>query len=291
MAGLGIIDYLIIALGAVSLIVWMIFYTKGKKHNSMFDVLEEKEYPLKEIYGLGYAVLETIKYNYKSKGDRKLRQQLDVLYGSKYCEYYLRVIHSQQITMAMTVLVIAFALYGLSSEILALIVGLVFAGLAYYYFGTVTAKKILKRSEELLHDFSEVVSKLALLTNAGMILREAWQEVAYGGEGVIYTEMQTAVNEMNNGVADVDAIYNFGTRCIIPEIKKFTSTIIQGMTKGNSELTAMMQEQSKEVWQLKKQLVRREGEKAASKLLIPICIMFVGILIMILIPIFTNLGA
>ena len=291
MAGLGIVDYLIIALGAISLIVWMIFYMKGKKHNSMFDVLEEKEYPLKEIYGLGYAVLETIKYNYKSKGDRKLRQQLDVLYGSKYCEYYLRVIHSQQITMAMTVLVIAFALYGLSSEILALIVGLVFAGLAYYYFGTVTAKKILKRSEELLHDFSEVVSKLALLTNAGMILREAWQEVAYGGEGVIYTEMQTAVNEMNNGVADVDAIYNFGTRCIIPEIKKFTSTIIQGMTKGNSELTAMMQEQSKEVWQLKKQLVRREGEKAASKLLIPICIMFVGILIMILIPIFTNLGA
>ena len=291
MAGLGIVDYLIIALGAISLIVWMIFYMKGKKHNSMFDVLEEKEYPLKEIYGLGYAVLETIKYNYKSKGDRKLRQQLDVLYGSKYCEYYLRVIHSQQITMAMTALVIAFALYGLSSEILALVVGLVFAGLAYYYFGTVTAKKILKRSEELLHDFSEVVSKLALLTNAGMILREAWQEVAFGGEGVIYTEMQTAVNEMNNGVADVDAIYNFGTRCIIPEIKKFTSTIIQGMTKGNSELTAMMQEQSKEVWQLKKQLVRREGEKAASKLLIPICIMFVGILIMILIPIFTNLGA
>lgn len=291
MFGLGITDYLIVALGAVSLIVWMIFYIKGKKHNSMFDVLEEKEYPFKEIYGLGYAVLETIKYSYKSKGDRKLRQQLDVLYGDKYCEYYLRVIHSQQITLAMTVLVIAFALYGFSSEILALVVGLVFAGLAYYYFGTVTKKKILKRSEELLHDFSEVVSKLALLTNAGMILREAWQEVAFGGEGVIYTEMQTAVNEMNNGVADVDAIYNFGSRCIIPEIKKFTSTIVQGITKGNSELTMMMQEQSKEVWQLKKQLVRREGEKAASKLLIPICIMFVGILIMILIPIFTNLGA
>ena len=290
MGGLGIIDYVLIVLGAVSLAIWMYFYFKGKKHNSMFDVLEEKEYPFKEIYGLGYAVLETIKYKYKSKKDRKLRQQLEVLYGSKYCEYYLRVIHSQQITMAITVFVIAFALYGLSSELLAFVVGVAFAALAYYYFGTVTAKKILKRSNELLHDFSEVVSKLALLTNAGMILREAWQEVAFGGEGVIYAEMQTAVDEMNNGVADVDAIYNFGSRCIIPEIKKFTSTIIQGMTKGNSELTSMMQEQSKEVWQLKKQLVRREGEKAASKLLIPICIMFLGILVMILIPIFTNLG-
>lgn len=291
MAGLGIVDYLIIFLGAISLIVWLVVYLKGRQHNGMFEVLDEKEYPLKEIYGMGYAVLEIFKYTYKSKHDRRLRQQLQVLYGDKYCEYYLRVIHSQQITIALTVFVLSFTLYGLSSEMLAMLVGFMFAGLAYYYFGIVTEKKILQRSEELLHDFSEVVSKLALLSNAGMILREAWQEVAYGGEGIIYEEMQKAVEEMNNGVAEVDAVYNFGTRCIIPEIKKFTSTIIQGMTKGNSELTVMMQEQSKEVWQLKKQLVRREGEKAASKLLIPICTMFVGILIMILIPIFTNLGA
>lgn len=290
MFGLSIMDIVIMALGIVSLIVWFVFFIKGKKHNSMFDVLNEKDYPFKEVYGFGYAVLENIKYNYKSKGDRKLRQELDVLYGNKYSEYYLRTIHSQQITIAATLFVLSFAFYGLTSEILALIVGFVFAGLSYYYFGTVTKKKILKRSDELLHDFSEVVSKLALLTNAGMILREAWQEVAFAGTSTIYTEMQTAVNEMNNGVSEIDAIFNFGSRCIIPEIKKFTSTIIQGVTKGNSELTAMLQEQSKEVWQLKKQLVRREGEKAASKLLIPICIMFIGILIMILVPIFTNLG-
>lgn len=290
MTGLGWMDYVIVALGAVSLVVWLIFYFKGKKYNQMFDVLEEKEYPLKEIYGFGYAVLETIKYGYKTKADRKLRQDLEVLNGEKYCEYYLRVIHAQKITIFSLIFVLAFALYGLTAEFLALVVGIGFAFLAYYYYGTIAKKKIEKRSEELLHDFSEVVSKLALLTNAGMILREAWQEVAAGGEGVIYDEMRLAVDEMNNGVAEIDAVYNFGTRCIIPEIKKFTSTIIQGITKGNSELTAMLQEQSQEVWQLKKQIVRREGEKAASKLLIPICIMFIGILIMILVPIFTNLG-
>ena len=290
MAGLETLDYVMIVLGAVSLVIWTLFFAMGLKYNSMFDVLEEKDYPLKQIYGLGYAVLELFKYGYKSKGDRKLRQQLEVLYGNKYCEYYLRVVHAQQITMASTVFVLAFALYGLTDGMAGSVIGFVFAGLAYYYFGTAAAKKLQKRSDELLHDFSEVVSKLALLTNAGMILREAWQDVAAAGNGVIYTEMQAAVNDMNNGVSEIDAIYGFGTRCIIPEIKKFTSTIIQGMTKGNSELTFMLQEQSKEVWQLKKQLVRREGEKAASKLLIPISIMFVGILIMIIIPIFTNLG-
>lgn len=287
---MAIADYILMSAGTISLFIWLVFYIKGLKYNAMFEVLEEKEYPFKEIYGMGYAVLETFKYRYKTKGDRKLRQELDVLYAAKYSEYYLRVIHAQQITIAALVFVLSFVFYGLSGEILAFVIGIIFTATAYYYYGTTVKTKIAKRSEEMMHDFSEVVSQLALLTNAGMILREAWEEVAYAGKSVIYLEMQRTVDEMNNGVADVDAVYNFGIRCILPEIKKFTSTIVQGLTKGNSELTAMLQEQSKEVWQQKKQLVRREGEKAASKLLLPICIMFIGILIMIIVPIFTNLG-
>lgn len=290
MFGLSTFSLIMIAAGAFSYLVWFVIFVMGLKHNSLFAPLDEKDYPLKEIYGWGYALLETVHYKYKSKSDRKLRQQLEVLYGEKYSEYYVRVVHSQQLTFGALMFVLSFALYGLAADVAAFVVGLVFAGLAYYYFGTTTQKKILQRSDDLIHDFSEVVSKLALLTNAGMILREAWEEVAFGADTVLYKEMQTAVNEMNNGVAEVDAVYNFGIRCMLPEIKKFSSTIIQGVTKGNSELAMMLQDQSKEVWQLKKQLVRREGEKAASKLLIPICIMFVGILIMILIPIFTNIG-
>lgn len=286
----GILDYIIMSLGGIALFAWLLFYFIGLKYNKMFDVLEEKEYPMKEIYGIGYAVLETVHYKYKSKGDRKLRQQLEILYEKKYSEYYLRAVHSQQIAIAFTLVVISFALYGFSLDVMSVIIGLMFSGLAYYYFGTVTKKKILKRSDEMLNEFSEVVSKLALLTNAGMILREAWEEVAFGGEGIIYNEMRRSVGEMNNGVSEIDAIYSFGSRCMIPEIKKFTATIIQGMVKGNSELSGMMLTQSKEVWQLKKQFVRRAGEKAASKLLIPMMIMFVGILIMIVVPIFTNLG-
>lgn len=288
---LTLVDMLIIGIGALSFIVWLFLYFNGSKYNSLFEVLNEKDYPFKEIYGLGYGVFEMFKYGYKTKSDRKLRQQLDILYGEKYSDYYLRVVRSQQMTIGLTVFVLAFSFYGLTGEIAAFFVGLMFAGLAFYYFGTIAEKKITERSEELLRDFSDVVAKLALLTNAGMILREAWSEVAENGEGAIYYEMRLSVDEMNNGVADVDAIYNFGMRCIIPEIKKFTSTIVQGLVKGNSELTVMLQEQSKEVWQLKKQFVRREGEKAASKLMLPMCIMFVGILVMIIVPIFANIGS
>lgn len=287
---LTLIDFIVMGLGALIFVVWLFLYFAGMRHASLFDPLDEKDFPLKEIYFVGYAALQIIGYRYKSKGDRKLRKNLEVLYGPKYADYYMRVIYSQKITMGVTVLVLAFALYGLTVSLAGLLAGFLFAGVAFYYFGTVTENIIKKRSDEMLSDFSEVISKLALLTNAGMILREAWNEVAYTGSTSLYKEMQKTVDEMNNGVAEIDAVFRFGGRCIIPEIKKFASTIVQGIVKGNSELSIMLTEQSKEVWAAKKQYVRRQGEKAASKLLIPICIMFAGILVMILVPIFTNLG-
>lgn len=291
MLGFKMIDIVIMSLGVVTFFIWLIFYFKGKQYNDMFEGIEEKEFPLREIYGLGYAVLETVKYKYQSKNDRKLRQALEILYSPKYCEYYLRVVRAQQISVSFTLLVLAFSLYGLVGDMSGFGVGVMFSALAFYYFGTEPSNKIKKRSDQLLSDFSDMVSKLALLTNAGMVLHDAWKEIAYGAEGELYKEMRLACDEMENGVSDIDAVYSFGNRCIIPEIKKFSSTVIQGILMGNAALSKMLQDQNAEVWMLKKQLVKRQGEKAASKLLIPVAIMFVGILIMIIVPIFTNLGA
>ena len=277
--------------GASFLLAWVGLYIAGFRRAHLFATLEEKEYPFKEIYFVGFALMRLIKYKYKSKGDRKLRRQLSVLYGDRYADFFIRVVYAQKTTIALTIAVLSFAVYGLANDTTVLAVMFGFAALSYYYFGKSTAKRISRRSDKMLMDFSEVISKLALLTNAGMILREAWEEVAYTGEGALYDEMQKCVEDMRNGESEVDALFKFGVRCIIPEIKKFTSTLVQGLTKGNSELAFSLKEQSKEVWDAKKQSTKRLGEKAASKLLIPICIMFIGILIMIIVPIFGNMGA
>ena len=287
---LSTMDIVLFVIGGILLAIWIVFFVIGMKNASFFEYLEEQSYPLKEIYFVGYAIMETIHYQYKSKSDRKLRKELAIIYGEKYADYYLRVVYSQKVTLGFTILQLAVPVYALANDVLAAGVVLMFAFTAYYYYGTNISEKISKRSEELIGDFSNVVSKLALLTNAGMIVREAWEEVAYTGESEFYKEMQRALDEMNNGFSETDALYNFGMRCIIPEIKKFVSTIIQGIEKGNSELVKMLEEQSGEIWNLKKQNVRRQGEKAASKLMIPMMMMFVGILILVVVPVFANMG-
>lgn len=285
-------DVIMYSLFVICFVAWVIIFVKSKQYDSLFENLDKKDYPLKELYSVGYCILEMVGYKYTSKRDRAKRKELNVLFGEKYADYYLRVIYSQQISLSILVFMLSFCMYGFSQQIAVWIVMVAFAGVAFYYFGDITSKKIRKRSEEMLSDFCEMVSELALLTNAGMILHEAWEFVADSDrEGTIYEEMRVAKNDMNNGLADVEAIRRFGNRCIIPEIRKFTSTLIQGMVKGNDELVVMLQTQSSEVWNAKKQDVRRQGEKAASKLLIPMLCMFVGILIMVIVPIFSNLGA
>lgn len=291
MAVLTITDIVVFCIGLCILLFWIAMYIKGKPYEQLFQGLDNGDYPMGDTYFVGYAVAEMLHMDYKNKNARELRKKLSVLYEAKYTDYYLRVISAMQFTMGLTVACLAAPMYFLSGSLALFVLLLAGAFAAYYYYGVSMNEKLKAREEQILSDFSEVVSKLALLVNSGMILSEAWRRVAFSGERTIYQEMRRSVEDMENGESMVVTLYNFGQRCMLPEIKKFATTLIQGVTQGNKELAGMLTLQSKEVWELKKQLVRRQGELANNKLLLPMCVTFIGILIMVMVPIFSNLGA
>ena len=160
----------------------------------------------------------------------------------------------------------------------------------FYYFTILPKKKVKRRSETFLLEFPNVVSTIALLVNSGMMLREAWKEVSFSDNTALYLEMRKVNDDIDNGIAEIDALYSFANRCVTPEIKKFTSFIVQGLEKGSKDLADALKNQTDELWELKKQNTIKKGELASNKLLIPLMIMFVGVLIMIMGPIMTNLG-
>lgn len=287
---LSVLSLAIMILATILTAVFVLLLLAGKKYDSWIEPLDSKEFPLCELYGVGFVMSDLLKYNFTTKKERKRRQQIALIYGEKHSEYYLRVNVAERFTLAFLLLVTGLALYGLTSEIAIVFVMLLFAFVAFYYVGTLPEEILKKKTGAILNQFADVVSKLALLVNAGMILKEAWIKVSETGEGELYQEMRRAVEQMNNGVSEVDAYTEFGTRCTSPEIKKFTSTIVQGLVKGNRELVEMIKQQSREIWDVKRHNVKQQGEKAASKLMIPMMIMFIGVLIMIVVPIFANLG-
>ena len=123
-----------------------------------------------------------------------------------------------------------------------------------------------------------------------MVLREAWKRVSVTGDRVLYKEMQNTSLEIENGVMEADAYRNFADRCNVKEIRKFASLIIQNLKKGNEELAYFLKDLSDEMWEVKKNEVKQKGEKANSRLLLPMMLIFIGILLMILVPVFQQMG-
>ena len=73
------------------------------------------------------------------------------------------------------------------------------------------------------------------------------------------------------------------------EIRKFSSILTQNIQKGGGELAASMKYMNIESWEEKKQNAKRKGELAGQKLMLPLMLMFAGILIMVIVPIFMNM--
>ncbi len=188
-----------------------------------------------------------------------------------------------------TVFPIIFLLALLANNPIALFFGAVLAVVFVWYMNESFKDKLTARREEILARFPQVLSKMTLLVNSGMLLRGAWNLIANQSDTILFQEMQLTAAQLDNGVPEAVAYREFAERCGVKEIRKFSSMVIQGLEKGPAELTVFLKDMADELWMEKRNLVKQKGEKANSKLLVPTVIIFIGILFMIMAPIITGL--
>ena len=75
----------------------------------------------------------------------------------------------------------------------------------------------------------------------------------------------------------------------LKEMRKFAALVEQGLSKGSADLARFLQDMADELWAQKKNNVMEKASKAESKLVLCTGLIFVGILIMIIVPIFGNM--
>ena len=226
------------------------------------------------------------------KADALLTKSKEIaeIKGKKYAEYYYYILQGAKITYAYTVFLVFMLLSVLAGSVEAALLGVIFSVLVVMYIDLSLQDKLTARRQEILMDLPQVLSKLTLLVNSGMVLRDAWKRTAITGERALYKEMQNTSLEIDNGIMEADAYRNFADRCSVKEVRKFTSLILQNLQKGNEELALFLGDMSTEMWEMKKNEVKQKGEKANSRLLLPVFLIFIGILILILVPVMSGLG-
>lgn len=257
----------------------------GKKYQKYTDSSFAKEFQMSELLCVGFSVMRILHISTKTRAAQAKIREIAEIKGKKYAEYYYYMLLGAKTTYTYTIVIVVMLLSAMSNNKGLLFMGLIVGGLLILYLDLALFDKLTARRQEILLDLPQVLSKLTLLVNSGMVLRDAWKRVSITGERVLYQEMQNTNLEMENGVAEIDAYRNFAERCNVKEIRKFTSLIIQNLNKGNEELAYFMKDLSDEMWEVKKSQVKQKGEKANTQLLLPMMLILIGILIMVMVPV------
>ena len=277
---------ILLALATPFTLIWIyLAITGGKKYQKYTDSSFAKEFQMSELLCVGFSVMRILHISTKTRAAQAKIREVAEIKGKKYAEYYYYMLLGAKTTYTYTIVIVVMLLSAMSNNKGLLFMGLIVGGLLILYLDLALFDKLTARRQEILLDLPQVLSKLTLLVNSGMVLRDAWKRVSITGERVHYQEMQNTNLEMENGVAEIDAYRNFAERCNVKEIRKFTSLIIQNLNKGNEELAYFMKDLSDEMWEVKKSQVKQKGEKANTQLLLPMMLILIGILIMVMVPV------
>ena len=279
---MGIVFLLI---GTVLTVVFIVCLVKGQKYNYMLDALQGDDFPLKSIYGAGLALQDIPLFALGGQLGKFLRDRAKLIYTRQFSEFYARIIWAQAISFGLLCGAVCFVLAGILPDMALLmgVVGVVMAVFPGYYFINHLGDQVNSRQKSCEKEFPNAISKMALIVNSGVILHDAWEFVADGNTGVFYDLMKKACEEMKNGKADADAIYEFGVETNSQDIKKFTSALIQSIERGGGELPLFLATQSKELWAHHRQVLLQKGEQAAGALLMPIALMFFGVMLIVIV--------
>lgn len=286
--------YIVLAVYFVLYTVWLLLLIIGNKKNNVImteKYLPRSRYPLRELIGVGLCLLNMVHYSFENTKDLKKMAKMKGTYGDRWGVFYYKINMAERMGYMLTLILLGLIVAPISGEMTLLVVSPGLGVLGYILAAGRVSDVINIREDAMMREFPNVVSNLALLINSGMDTFSAWENIAQNGEGIIYEEMRKTIADMKTqGTSEMQAYINFGTRCAIPRITKFISMMVQNIKKGSDDLISFLMYESSSCWSEKKNRAKIQGEKAGSKLMIPIFMIMVGILILIMGPMAANLG-
>ncbi len=177
-----------------------------------------------------------------------------------------------------------------------LTLGIVAAVVVYLQEGVKEQRKEQERKEQLLRQYPDMVSKMSLLLGAGMTLSGAWERIVLNYQHKlehhqaqfeeVYEQMLLAYREMQDGVGELRVYEQFGERCGTPQYRKLSMLIIQNLRKGSAGLRQSLEKEVADAFSLRKNLAKRAGEEAGTKILLPMMFMLCIVMVIILVPAF-----
>ena len=156
-------------------------------------------------------------------------------------------------------------------------------------------ERLKKRQEEMMLDYTEIVSKLSLLHDAGLSIYKAWERIvseyeARGERRFAYQEMKLALEKIKSGAGEGESYRQFGKRCGLHQYIKLGNLLEQNLTKGTKGMKELLAQEVAEAFEERKRLARKKGEEASTKMLIPMIMMLAVVIVIVAVPALMSIG-
>lgn len=272
--------YLIITIG-----IFAILYIKGKQYKALTDPLDKNDFALKDFFGVGFVILDMIKYQYASQFDRTTRLKLKELYPLDYNDYYLRIYWAQ----AFTFLVIGFTFSGIlvnSMGVVGLILGIGLGIILFYLSFKGLDEKIEKRHLKISLDMPDFTNKVIILSGAGLTIRDAIIKISkeMSTNTPLYEALAESVSAMDAGANETFAFMRLTEKCNTPAMRRFCSVILQNLKFGGAEVIRALTEIAAEQWNERKNAAEKVTAEADTKLLYPMMLMLLSVVLITAAP-------
>lgn len=167
-------------------------------------------------------------------------------------------------------------------------------------------KRAQKRKDQLLLDYPDLMWRMTMLLGAGMSIKGAFTRISeeYRREQetenrqhrkrgalkirYVYEEVARTCHEMQSGIPEAQAYERFGKRCQLPEYIRIGSVLSQNLKKGAKGLTKLLETEAEASLNDRKNHAREIGEKAGTKLLLPMVMMLGVVLVVLMVPAFLS---
>ncbi len=151
------------------------------------------------------------------------------------------------------------------------------------------SKQKEERNKQLLMDYTKLVSKLTLYMGAGLSFRSTIAKIVKSADKSRFyaKELEIVIRELENGISEQKAISKLAERCKIPCYVKLSVLINQNIRKGNT-MQKQLKEEMDKAFEERKNLARKYGEEAGTKLLFPMILMLLVVMVMIMYPAFVS---
>jgi len=277
----------IILIAAVSAVYLIINALVKKRYKDEVEFLDTKQYPYKNLLPFGMWLFDETGIPSAGTYYVYLHQRVVMVYGSRYAQYYLKIHWAEKFFYLFLGIAIALFLGAASSSGIGFLIMVPVSGVVFFFLADRTLDERAKKRKLLfMMDFPVFISKLTLLMNAGMHLRQALERIYSDSvqKSPLYTELGTVLEDFASGLGESQAWQDFSERCKIKEISSFANMVMHSSKIGGRQLVEELKKMTYETWEMRKHAAKQMGETASAKLIFPLMLMFLAVLLIVITP-------